>query len=87
VIGKICGSMRKRVWIKIGDIVLISTRSFDSTSCDIIHKYTDDEAHCLKNYGEIPANVNLSATSIELSEGKLEHDPVDIGFEFTSLNI
>ena len=86
VIGKICGSMRKRVWIQIGNIVLVSGRSFDSSNCDIIHKYTDEEAQSLKDYEEIPSNVNLMATSIELAGGKLECNDIDeLGFEFENI--
>lgn len=70
IIGKICGSMRKRVWINNGNIVLLSIRNFDSSCCDIIHKYNDEEAQNLKNYGEIPSNINLMATNLELADGK-----------------
>lgn len=84
VIGKICGSMRKRVWIQIGNVVLVSGRSFDSSNYDIIHKYTNEEAQTLKDYEEIPSNVNLTATSIELAGGNLECDN-DLGFEFENI--
>lgn len=84
-IGKICGSMRKRVWINAGDIVLVSLRSFDSSSCDIIHKYTNEEAFNLKSYKELPENLNLQASIIELAEGKLESDNNDIEFNFEKL--
>lgn len=77
MIGKICGSLRKKVWVKIGDVVLASVRNFDTSSCDIIHKYTDDEAIILKSYGEIPSNVNLHASNIELATGKFENDEDD----------
>jgi translation initiation factor 1A len=82
ITGKICGSLRKKVWIKTGDIVLVSLRNFDSSSCDIIHKYSDDEARDLKNYGEIPSNINLLASNIELAEGKLKCDDEDNEFIF-----
>jgi initiation factor 1A len=82
IVGKICGSMRKRVWIKVGDVVLVSARSFDSNSCDIIHKYLDDEAQSLKNYGEIPSNINLMATTIELGDGNADcEDDIEFTFE------
>ena len=81
VIGKICGSMRKRVWVNIGDVVLVSKRSFDSSSCDIIHKYTPDEASNLRSFEEIPSNVNLQATLMELAAGHLECDENDIQFD------
>ena len=80
VIGKICGSMRKRVWINVGDVVLVSKRSFDSFSCDIIYKYTHDEALYLRSLEEIPLNVNLQATAMDLATGNLECDEDDIEF-------
>ena len=81
VIGKICGSMRNRVWINIGDVVLVSKRSFDSSNCDVIHKYTPDEASKLRSLEEIPSNVNLQATAIDLDAGHLEYDEDDIQFD------
>jgi translation initiation factor 1A len=54
--------MRKRVWINIGDIVLVSLREFQDSKADIIHKYTPDEARSLKAYGELPANVRPNET-------------------------
>ena len=86
VIGKICGSMRKKVWIQIGNIVLVSARSFDSSNCDIIHKYTDEEAQCLKDYEELPSNINLTATSIELAGVNQEYnDDSEVGFVFENI--
>jgi len=85
IIGKICGSMRKRVWVNVGNIVLVSSRDFDSSNCDIIHKYTDEEAQSLKSYGEIPANVNLSATNMEFVDGKLESAEDDDIFTFEDI--
>lgn len=85
LIGHIRGSMRKRVWINIGDIVLVSTRDFDETKCDIIHKYNSDEASCLKGYGELPSNFNLNATPIELSNEQINGEAEDLGFEFEDI--
>ena len=43
-----------KVWIGVGDIVLIGLRDFQDDKADIIMKYTPDEARQLKAYGEIP---------------------------------
>lgn len=48
------GKMRKKVWIAVGDIVLVSLREFQDDKGDIIYKYNPDEARALKNQGEIP---------------------------------
>jgi translation initiation factor 1A len=59
---QIRGQMRKRVWINVGDIVLVSLREFQDNKADIIWKYTPDEARSLKAYGELPANVRPNET-------------------------
>ena len=57
-IGTVCGSMHKRVWIREGDVVLISNRSCNSSEkgsekVDIIHKYQPEEAKKLERNGEL----------------------------------
>lgn len=59
-IGKVRGKMRKRVWIEIGDYVLVSTRNFENeqvassetvtetNKADIFHRYTPEEVRVLK---------------------------------------
>ncbi len=42
-IGIIRGKLVKRVWITVGDIVLVSIRDFQDNKCDIIHKYNPNE--------------------------------------------
>ncbi len=83
-IGHVRGAFRKRVWMNVGDIVLVSLRDFDKSKCDIIHKYTTDEAINLKSMGEIPANINLQATAIEINEG-IDENPDDVGFSFEDI--
>ena len=55
------GSMRNRVWINAGDIVLIGLREFgDDAKADIIAKYFDEEAHELQELGELPSNIQIA---------------------------
>jgi len=42
-IGHIRGKMKKRCWIRVGDYVLFSYREFQTSKCDILHKYTTME--------------------------------------------
>ena len=83
LIGIIRGSMRKKVWLGLGDIVLISFRNFDDSKCDIIHKYNIDEAIRLKNYNELPSSINLQATALELADTNNLDD--SIGFDFDEI--
>ena len=55
-LGVIRGTMRRKVWLHVGDIVLVGTRDFQDDKADVIHKYLQDEARALSNYKELPPN-------------------------------
>jgi translation initiation factor 1A len=65
--------MRKKVWIKLNDIVLVSLREFENAKADIIYKYEIPEINFLKKEHEIPDNIKLYD---DVEETK------DIGFDF-----
>lgn len=52
------GNMRKRTWINVDDLVLISLRGFQDDKCDLIWKFNPDEISELKQKKEIP-NISL----------------------------
>jgi len=80
--GLIRGTMRRRVWINTGDIVLIGLREFQTDKADVIHKYTTEEARNLQAYGELPANARINQTAIDMAmEGGGEGEDVDFEFE------
>lgn len=54
------GTMRKRAWMSIGDIVLVNIRDFQDSTCDIALKYTQTEARTLRLKGQIPENIDLT---------------------------
>jgi len=56
-VGHIRGQMKKRVWIAQGDIVLVSLRENEEKVCDVIAKYTPEEARKLKKMGELGSLV------------------------------
>jgi translation initiation factor 1A len=72
--------MRKRVWINVGDIVLVSLREFQDSKADIIWKYTPDEARQLKAYGELPANVRPNEAEVGGDESESD------GIEFADFD-
>ncbi len=84
-VGLIRGSMRLRVWINSGDIVLVGLREFQMEKVDIIHKYTTDEARNLQSYGELPANakINQSVMAMTMDEG--DANEVDLNFDFAEI--
>ena len=67
--GTIRGAMKNRVWINMGDILLISLRDFgDDLKCDIIMKYFDEEAKELQELEEIPDHIKIAEGGIGLSD-------------------
>ena len=64
--GKMCS--RRKVWIAVGDIVLVTLRDFQDDKCDVVHKFNSDEIRKLRKKGEIP-DVDINANSdLELEE-------------------
>lgn len=41
--GLMKGSLKKRMWVKLDDIVLITLREFELDKCDIIGRYNDKQ--------------------------------------------
>lgn len=54
------GKMRKRVWVNAGDIILVGIRDFEDGKCDVMQKYSPDEARQLKAYGELPETAKIN---------------------------
>ncbi|MDD5416828.1 MAG: translation initiation factor eIF-1A [Candidatus Aenigmarchaeota archaeon] len=53
-IGRIIGKIKKRVWIRDGDLVLITPWEIQSDErCDVIWKYTRTQANYLKRTGKL----------------------------------
>lgn len=53
---KLCtirGTMRKKVWVNVHDIILVSIRDYQDDKGDVIHKYSPEEARELAKAGEI----------------------------------
>jgi len=62
------GKLRKKVWISAGDLLLLGLRDFQDTKCDVILRYTPEEARTLKAYGEVPESTKINEAIIEGDE-------------------
>jgi len=47
-LGRIQGKIKKKVWIREGDILIIVPWSFQDERCDIIYRYTGPQVEWLK---------------------------------------
>ena len=57
------GAMRKKVWIAVGDTILVSLREFQDNKADVIGKYSNEEARNLKMLGELPTSAKIGETT------------------------
>merc|ERR1712070_1249605 len=71
------GKLRKRVWIGVGDIILLGLREFQDQKADIIQKYDGDEARSLKAYNELPETVQINAGTEALDGEEFGDDNFD----------
>jgi len=76
-LGRICGQMRKRrIYVNQDDIILVCLRDYEDSKCDIVMKYTRDEARNLQAYGELPKDLKLEKDDTQ------ETNNDDFPFEF-----
>lgn len=51
---RIPGRMRRRVWIKEGDVILVAPWDFQPGKGDVLHRYASDEVKRLIEQGLLP---------------------------------
>ncbi len=52
---RIPGRFRRRMWIRVGDVVICKLWQYEKDKCDVIHKYTSVEVEKLKEKGYLKA--------------------------------
>lgn len=82
IMGVIPGRFRKKVWIAVDDVVLVSRREYENDKVDIIHKYVDKEIRHLIQYQEIPSSFGKSSAMMEDNDTNNSTAADDDGFTF-----
>ncbi|KAJ2828782.1 Translation initiation factor 1A [Coemansia erecta] len=72
------GAMRKKVWINLGDFILVSLREFQDDKCDIIQKYQEEEVANLRKAEQLPEK---SAVAIDAQQEENEDDLVEFDID------
>jgi len=79
------GKFRKRLWISVGDVILVGVRDFQDGKLDVLHKYTDKEVLELVRHAEVPAFFkDKEATAPDTVEDigfDIQEDNEDIDFD------
>jgi translation initiation factor 1A len=58
-LGRIPGKLKKRMWIREGDLVVVRPWDFQDDKCDILHRYTKTEATYLSRQGKVPKTIDI----------------------------
>jgi len=58
-LGRIPGKLKKRMWIREGDLLIIRPWEFQENKGDIVHRYTKTESTYLSRRGILPATVDI----------------------------
>lgn len=58
-LSRIPGKLRKRMWIREGDLVIVKPWSFQDEKADIVYRYVKTESAYLSRKGLIPESVDI----------------------------
>jgi len=58
-VGRIPGKIKKRMWIREGDLLIISVWDFQPDKCDIRFRYTKTQAVNLSRRNKVPKNLDI----------------------------
>lgn len=65
----------------MGSIILVSFREFEQGKCDMIHRYSDEEARRLRAYDELPREINLMSDEANAGDAGGEDDGIVFDFD------
>ena len=57
--GRIPGKLKKRMWIRVGDLVIVRPWKFQDDKSDIVWRYTKTQANYLSRRKMIPDTINI----------------------------
>jgi len=60
--GRITGKMKKKMWIREGDLLIIRPWGFQEGKADILFRYSRTQSQYLSRRNLLPASMNLFAT-------------------------
>ena len=70
---RIPGKMRRRQWVREGDLIIVWPWDFQDSKADVKHRYTKTQAMYLSRKGVLPDDVDMFGMNASIDEGS-EHD-------------
>lgn len=80
-LGVLRGSMRRRVWVRRGDLVLAVLRSYQDAKSDVVHRYSEAEANRLESCGELSSSLLSLYKSGGLAAAAGDREGGDVVFD------
>jgi translation initiation factor 1A len=70
---RIPGKMRRRQWVREGDLIIVWPWDFQDSKADVKHRYTKTQAMYLSRKGVLPDDVDMFGMGASMDEDS-EHD-------------
>ena len=64
--GRITGKMKKKMWIREGDLLVIRPWGFQEGKADILFRYSRTQSQYLARRNLLPSSVNLFSTEVQI---------------------
>ena len=65
---RIPGKMRRRQWVREGDLIIVWPWDFQDSKADVKHRYTKTQALYLSRKGQLPAEVDISGMNTQIED-------------------
>ena len=65
---RIPGKMRRRQWVREGDLIIVWPSDFQDSKADVKHRYTKTQALYLSRKGQLPAEVDIFGMNTQIED-------------------
>ena len=65
---RIPGKMRRRQWVREGDLIIVWPWDFQDSKADVKHRYTKTQAFYLSRKGQLPAEVDIFGMNTQVED-------------------
>jgi translation initiation factor 1A len=76
-LARIPGKMKRRMWIREGDLVIVKPWEFQNDKADVVWRYTKTQAEYLSRREMIPKQIDVFQTSSGGSAAPAEPEPTE----------
>ena len=78
---RIPGKMRRRQWVREGDLIIVWPWDFQDSKADVKHRYTKTQAMYLSRKGVLPEDVDMFGMNTSMDESSEYDDLFSTGGE------